>query len=174
MEEHGHIIKTRRGRYGIPEKMNLIVGRLHGHKRGFGFIIPDNPEIEDVFIPADGINNAMHNDKVIARVSGRTRGKRSYEGEIIRILKRANRKIVGTFERNKNFGFVSPDDSRIHFDIFVPGDGTFGAKNGQKVVVEIDKWPERRRNPEGRITEILGRKDEPGIDILSIIKTWST
>jgi len=170
MVKHGHIIKTRRGRYGIPEKMNLVVGRLHGHKRGFGFIIPDNPEIEDVFIPADGINNAMHNDKVIARVSGRTGGKRSYEGEIIRILERANRKIVGTFERNRNFGFVSPDDSRIHFDIFVPGDETAGAKNGQKVIVEIEKWPERRRNPEGRITEILGRKDEPGIDILSIIK----
>ena len=170
MEKAGYIVKTRRGRYGIPEKMNLVVGRLHAHQRGFGFIIPDNPEIQDVFIPADGMNGAMHNDRVIARISGKSSAERSYEGEIIRILYRANKEIVGCFEKNKNFGFVKPDDPRIHFDIFIPGDEMNGAKTGQKVIVEILKWAEKRRNPEGRIIEILGRKDKPGIDILSIIK----
>ena len=72
-----------------------------------------------MFIPADGMNGAMHNDRVIARISGKSSAERSYEGEIIRILYRANKEIVGCFE-NKNFGFVKPDDPRIHFDIFIP------------------------------------------------------
>lgn len=170
MERAGYIVKTRRGRYGMPEKMNLVVGRLHGHQRGFGFIISDSPGIEDVFIPAEGMNGAMHNDRVIARISGKSSSERSREGEIIRILERANKTVVGCFEKNKSFGFVNPDDARIHYDIFIPGDEIHSAKTGQKVIVEILKWPERRRNPEGRIIEILGQKDKPGIDILSIIK----
>lgn len=171
MEEEGLVVKTRRKRYGIPERMNLVVGRLQGSQKGFGFLIPDDPVIRDLYIPVENLNGAMHNDKIIARITKSSLGGNKSEGEIIRILKRANEKLVGTFEKNKNFGFVVPDDSRIYQDIFVSKDDFGEAKEGHKVVVEITRWPEGRRNPEGKVIEILGHKNEAGTDILSIIRS---
>lgn len=171
MEEEGLVVKTRRKRYGIPERMNLVVGRLQGSQKGFGFLIPDDPVIRDLYIPVENLNGAMHNDKIIARITKSSLGGNKSEGEIIRILKRANEKLVGTFEKNKNFGFVVPDDRRIYQDIFVSKDDFGEAKEGHKVVVEITRWPEGRRNPEGKVIEILGYKNEAGTDILSIIRS---
>jgi ribonuclease R len=171
MEREGDIIQTRKRRYGIPEKMDLIVGRLQCHQKGFGFVIPRDEMYEDIYIPADGINEAMHNDRVIAKiVRGKSEGHRT-EGEIIRILERANKKVVGTFEKSRYFGFVVPDDSRILYDIYIPQEESMGAREGDKVVAEITLWPERRRNPEGRIVEVLGHKSDTGIDVLSIIRS---
>ena len=169
LEENGEIVKTRTARYGVPERMDLVVGRLQGHNKGFGFVIPENKELADVFIPANMINGAMHNDRVIARVYRPTAPDKRSDGEIIRILKRANQTVVGIFESSQNFGFVTPDDPRMGQDIFIPKNEFNGAKNGAKVVVTLTSWPEKRRNPEGKITEILGFQDEPGVDILSII-----
>ncbi len=170
MEEQGLIVKTRKKRYGVPEKMNLIVGMLQGSPKGFGFLIPDNPGEKDLYIPVENLNGAMHNDKVIARITTRSVGGNKREGEIIRILKRGNEKIIGTFEKNKKFGFVTPDDRRIYQDIFVSKDDSGEAKDSYKVVIEITKWPEGRRNPEGKVIEILGHKDDTEVDIISIIK----
>jgi len=170
LEEEGKIYKTRKDRYGVPERMSLITGRLQGSDRGFGFVIPDDEEAGDVFISGDSLNGAMHNDRVIARINKSNTGGKRAEGEVIKILKRANTFIVGTFESSRYFGFVVPDDKRIASDIFIPKDEINGAKSGEKVVVELIKWPEQRRNAEGRITEIIGHKDDPGNDILSIIK----
>lgn len=170
MEAEGLIVKTRKKRYGLPERMNLIVGRLQGSKKGFGFLIPDNPNMKDIYIPVENLNGAMHNDKVIARITKASIDTMRSEGEIIRILKRANEKVVGTFENCKKYGFVVPDDQRIYQDIFVSREDFGGAKNGYKVVVEITQWPEGRRNPEGRVIEILGHKNDVGTDILSIIR----
>lgn len=171
MEQGGLVVKTRRKRYGTPERMNLVVGRLQGSQKGFGFLIPDNPDIRDLYIPVENLNGAMHNDKIIARITKGVEGGNKSEGEIIRILKRANEKIVGTFEKNRNFGFVVPDDRRLYQDIFVSKDDFGDAKEGHKVVVEITKWPEGRRNPEGKVIEILGHKNDAGTDILSIIRS---
>ncbi|MDI6704971.1 MAG: ribonuclease R [Bacillota bacterium] len=171
MESEGDLVQTRKKRYGIPEKMDLIVGRLQCHQKGFGFVIPRDELYEDVYIPADSINEAMHNDSVIAKIVRRKSEGNRTEGEIIRILERANKKVVGTFERSRNFGFVIPDDSRILYDIYVFQDETMGAREGDKVVAEITHWPEKRRNPEGRIIEVLGYKDDIGIDVLSIIRS---
>lgn len=171
MEQEGLVLKTRRKRYGIPERMNLVVGRLQGSQKGFGFLIPDNLDIKDLYIPVESLNGAMHNDKIIARITKGVVGGNKSEGEIIRILKRANEKIVGTFEKNRNFGFVVPDDRRIYQDIFVSKDDFGDAKEGHKVVIEITKWPEGRRNPEGKVIEILGHKNDAGTDILSIIRS---
>jgi ribonuclease R len=173
MEEEGLIIKTRKNRYGVPERMNLVVGKVQGHQKGYGFVIPDLQGEEDLYIPAENMNGAMNNDRVIARITKLgVPGKRT-EGEIIRILKRANTRVVGTFEKSDNFGFVVPDDKRIYQDIFIPKADINGAKTGHKVVVEVVKWPEKRRSPEGRIVEILGHKDKVGVDILSIIKKYN-
>ncbi len=173
MEREGEVIQTRKKRYGIPEKMDLVVGRLQCNQKGFAFVLPRDETYEDVFIPADGINTAMHNDKVIAKIVKSKTESSKTEGEIVRVLERANKRLVGTFERSRHFGFVAPDDSRILDDVFIAMDDIGGAKEGDKVVVEITLWPERRRNPEGKIIEVLGHKDDIGVDVLSIIRSYS-
>ena len=172
MEKEGLIVKTRKNTYGVPEKMNLIVGKLQGHPKGFGFIIPDDEDLEDVFVPAENLNGAMNNDRVVGRITRESHKDKKFEAEIIRILNRANDKIVGTFEKSPHFGFVVPDDKRIYQDIFIPKEHMNGAKTGQKVVAKVTEWPEKRRNPEGKIIEVLGNSDKPGVDILSIIKKY--
>ncbi|KUO77527.1 MAG: ribonuclease R [Clostridia bacterium BRH_c25] len=168
--EDGSIIITRKNKYGVTEKMNLVPGRIQGNKKGFGFLIPDNKEICDLFIPAENLNGAMHNDRVIVRLTAGELGTKKSEGEVIKILKRSNERVVGTFENGKGFGFVVPDDPRIYQDIFVSKADFNSAKDGHKVVVEITKWPEGRRNPEGIVVEVLGHKDDIGTDIISIIR----
>jgi len=169
MESDGEIVRTRTDHFGVPEKMGLVVGKLQGHQKGFGFVIPEE-ERPDVFIPSSFINGAMNGDRVVAKVTREENGGKKCEGEIIRILERANKTIIGTYEDSKNFGFVVADDKRIHHDIFIPKSERNGAKTGQIVIVEITEWPEKKRNPEGRVIEILGNKGEKGIDILTIIK----
>ncbi len=170
--EEGSIIVTRKNKYGVTEKMNMVPGRIQGNRKGFGFLIPDNKDIEDIFVPSEDLNGAMNDDRVIVRLTGGGQGIGSREGEVIRILKRANNTVVGTFETGKGFGFVVPDDRRLYQDIFISKSDFNGAKNGYKVVAEITRWPEARRNPEGKITEVIGHKNDAGTDIISIIKAY--
>ena len=173
LEHDAKIFKTRYDKYGIPEKMSLVVGRLSLSSKGFGFVIPENPLTEDesdLYIAQDDLKTAMHNDFVIARVNRQNLAGRSREGEIVRIVNRANKKIIGTFDASKNFGFVIPDDKRIGQDIFVARENFNKAKVGAKVVVEIINWPDKQRSAEGKIVEVLGYKGDVGIEILSIIK----
>lgn len=169
MEKEGLIIKTRTEHYGVPERMGLVVGKLQGHPKGYAFVIPES-ERPDVFIPSFNLNGAMHNDRVIAKITNETQGGKKCEGEIIRILERANKQVIGSYEDSGRYGFVVPDEKRIYQDIFIPKGCSGGAKTGDIVIAEITVWPEKRRNPEGRIIEILGKKGEKGIDILTIIK----
>ena len=173
MEQKGKIIRTRYGRYGVPDKMNLVVGKLQGNQAGFGFILPDKEELPDVYIPAGQMNGAMHGDHVVARLL--KGGGRSREGEIIRILKRRSPLIVGRYESGRQYGFVIPDDQRIFHDIFIPKTKTKKTtklKNGMKVQVKITRWPEKRRNPEGKVVEILGFPGDKEVDTLAIIKKY--
>lgn len=172
MEKKGEIIKTKKHRYAAPERMNLMVGKLQVHGKGFGFVLSELEGYGDVFISPSDMNGAMHNDRVIARISKKVGDGRRSEGEIIRILERANEEVVGIFESSRNFGFVVPDDTRIRMDVYVPKSEWNGAKDGHKVIAKITKWPEPRRNPEGKIIEVLGHKDDVGTDILSIIKKY--
>lgn len=172
MEKEGIIIKTRNELYGLVEKMNLLVGTIDGNEKGFGFLMPTDKTREDVFIPAEDMNGAFHGDKVVIRLKARAKPGRREEGEVIRIIERANETLVGTFESNKTFGFVVPDNSKIGYDIFIPKSAIGGARTNQKVVVQITKWPEKRRNPEGKVIEILGFVGEKGTDILSIIRQF--
>ncbi|WP_050608204.1 ribonuclease R [Clostridium niameyense] len=169
MEKDGDIVKTRTEHYGIPSRMGLVVGKLQGHQKGFGFVIAEE-EREDIFIPASNMNGAMHNDRVVVKILKEEVRKRKCEGEIIRILDRGNKTVIGIYEDSKNFGFVIPDDQKIYQDIFIPKSQRHGAKTGQVVVVEITEYPEKRRNPEGKIIEILGYKEDKGVDILTIIR----
>lgn len=171
IEAIGDIIETKKGKFGITEKMNLVPGRIQGNKKGFAFLIPNNKGIKDMFLPAENLAGAMNNDRVIVRLTVGELNTRKSEGEVIRILERANEKIVGLFESSKNFAFVIPDDPRIYQDIFISKGDFNGAATGHKVVVEITVWPDSRRNPEGKVIEILGHKDEAGTDIISIIRS---
>lgn len=167
LEAEGRVVRTRTSRYGIPERMNLAVGVLHGHPRGYAFLL--QPDGEDVFIPAENLNGAMHRDRVVVRLLGRARAGRKPEGEVIRILERANREVVGRLERHRSYGFVTPLDQRVYWDVFVPADQLGEAQTGDLVVVEITRWPERRRGPEGRVVRVLGPEDAPGVDVAAII-----
>ncbi len=172
LEEQGYIIKTRFETFGLPEKMGLVAGRFQLSAKGFGFVIPDNKgERPDVFIPPKNLHGAMNNDRVMARVESNVPGKRP-EGDIIRIITHANKRVVGVFKQSPDFGFVTPDDKRIGGDIYVLRKDFGGASSNQKVVVEITEWPTDRRNAEGRIVEVLGNLGDPGLEILSIIKQY--
>ena len=170
MENNGSIIRTKNNLYGIPEKMSLIVGTLQGNRRGYGFLLPDNKELNDVFISADALNGALHGDKIIVRVVMAGPNSKNQEGEVIRILERVNETLVGVYESSQNFAFVIPTDTRISKDVFVAKSDSNGAKTGEIVEVKITKWPENRRNPEGTVISILGHKDDAGTDIKAIIK----
>lgn len=173
LEAEGRIYKTHGNRYGIPARLNLVTGKIQGHERGYAFLIPDEEDMEDIFIPADSLGGAMHGDKAVARVNKKSSSDKRMEGEIVRILKRANTTLVGTFEKSMSFGFVVPDNKRISGDIFISKGQFNGARKGQKVVVEIVKYPEQRRNAEGKIIEVIGDIDQVGTDILSIIKSYN-
>lgn len=172
LEKEGFIIKTANERYAPINNDYLVVGKLEGHERGFGFVVSDDKDREDLFIPAENMAGAMHGDRVIANIIKRGIAGRRDEGEIIRILSRENQFIIGTFEDNKGFGFLIPDNPKIAYDVFIPKAAFNEAKNRQKVVVEVTKWPEQRRNPEGKVIEILGYIGEKGTDILSIIRQF--
>lgn len=170
LESEGKVYRSRHDRYGIPERMNLIRGRLQAHPKGFGFLIPDDREQVDVYIHANDLHGAMNNDLVLGRVTGKNHNGK-LEGEIIKVVQRANRQVVGLLESHEHFAFVIPDDKRINKDIFIPKHGMKGAVSGQKVVVNLVKFPEGARTAaEGEVVEILGHKDDPGVDILSIIR----
>jgi ribonuclease R len=168
MEERGLVVRTRSNRYGLPEKMNLVRGKLTGHAKGFAFVIPEEAGMDDIFIPPNETNNAMHGDIVLARVSSTSSGQRR-EGTIVRILERGVQQIVGTYTESKHFGFVIPDDKKFASDIFIPKEASMGAVEGHKVVVTLTSYPDGRKSAEGEVVSILGHKNDPGVDILSVI-----
>ncbi|WP_071460726.1 ribonuclease R [Bacillus massilinigeriensis] len=168
MEEKGLVVRTRSNRYGLPEKMNLVRGKLTGHAKGFAFVIPEEPGLDDIFIPPNETNNAMHGDIVLARVSSESGGQRR-EGTVIRILERGVQQIVGTYTESRHFGFVIPDDKKLTSDIFIPKESSAGAVEGHKVVVKLTSYPDGKKSAEGEVVAILGHKNDPGVDILSVI-----
>lgn len=174
LEDEGEIVRTRTNRYGVPERMNLIRGRLQAHPKGFAFVIPDDKSISDLYIHAIDLKGALNGDIVLARPSHEdVLSGRRLEGEIVRIVERANKQVVGTYQDEKFYGIVISDDKRLTKEIFIPKGANMGAVDGHKVVVEIVRYPETGRgNPEGKVIEILGHKNDPGVDILSIIRKY--
>lgn len=169
LEDAGELVRTRKNRYGLPERMNLVRGKLQMNKKGFGFLIPDDEKLDDIYIHSSDLNSAMNGDTVIVRLErGHSRHDRA-EGVVIRILERANQQIVGTFEAIADVGIVEADDKRIINEILIPKGSTLGAVTGHKVIVEITEFPERGRTAKGEVIQILGHKNDPGVDILSII-----
>lgn len=170
--DEGHIFETRKGKLASPKDLQMATGSFIGHARGFGFVTPEEGG-DDVFIPASETMGAMQKDRVLYKVLHKAEKGKKADGVIVKILERGMHKIVGTFEAsNKGFGFVVADDKKISKDIFIPKSYTKGAVSGHKVVVEIIDYGEERRNPEGKVVEILGHVNDPGVDILSVIRRY--
>ncbi len=172
MEKEGILIKTKKEKYVLPQKINMVVGILKNNKKGFGFVIPESDSEGDVYISPNDMNGAMHNDKVLVDVLCHETQDKKREGHIRKVLIRANDEIVGLFKSSGKYGFVIPDDIKIVDDIFIPKESINNAKTDDKVVVKITKWPLDERNPEGKIIEILGSSNDVGTDILSIIRQY--
>lgn len=165
----GKIVVDDRGLIRLPED-NMFSGEFMATKRGFGFVRVEGME-EDIFIPEPECHGAFHGDFVQVVVVEKQEGKR-WEGSILRILQRNCTTVVGTFTRNEHICFLVPDSEKIGRDIFIPKGKTLGAAPGQKVVAEIVDFGEGNKSPEGQITQILGHPDDPGVDVLSVIKAY--
>ncbi len=171
----GALLETRGNRLGLADMMDVVVGRIVTHPRGFGFVAPDKPVAGlsgDLYISGSNLNQAMHGDRVVARIERIGTDGRA-EGRILRILTRGAQTIVGRFDADaKGGGFVVPFDRRLVMDVEIPDADRRDAKSGDMVVVEITRWPTPARGPLGRIAEVLGDIDEPGVDNEIIIRKY--
>ena len=166
----GKLEQTPRGKY-VKASGRMLTGTFLGNAKGFGFVEVEGRE-EDLYIPEGKTKGAFHRDTVeVALLPGKA-GRRQ-EAEVVRVIARSIRHVVGTYEQSKeNYGFVIPDNTRLPQDVFVPREQSKGAVGGHKVVVEITDYGSDRRKPEGRVVEILGHINDPGVDILSIVRGY--
>lgn len=167
--EEGKITLSKRGKYSKGQTKR-ITGTFQANLRGFGFVMVEGEE-EDIFIPGENVNGAFQGDEVECIITGAPGGKRK-EGKIVRIVSHQVKKIVGLYEKSKSFGFVRPDNQRYLKDIYIPAGKEMGAMTGHKVVVELTSYGQEHAKPEGKIIEIIGHVNDPGADILSIVKDY--
>jgi len=166
----GELLQIRGNRFGLADRMDVVVGRLQMHPAGYGFVVPDDETADrDLFIAPTNIKEALHGDRVVARLEHQ-RGDRA-EGRIIRILQRANSTLVGRFEiDDSGLGYVVPFDRRVLADVQIPRGESRAAESGQMVVTELTRWPTATRPPAGRVIEVLGGLEDPGVDTRIIIR----
>ncbi len=168
MTKEGTLILNDKKEFTTVDDSNLILGTIQGNTKGFGFLIPEDSSLEDIYIHESKLNSAMDGDKVLVQEIPHKFREGSVEGVVKKIVERANEQVVGVYEDAKDYGFVIPDSSRLIQDIYIPKKKRRRARNGQKVVVKIEKWPKGNRKPEGKIIKILGYPDEKDVDVLSI------
>ena len=166
----GRIGVSKKGKYSKPEN-TAIIGIYQKTSRGFGFVVVEGRE-DDIFIKESDDGGAFHMDKVMVAITAEKHGDKRCEGKILKILEHQIKEVVGTYQKSKTFGFVVPDNKKICYDIFVPQEKSMGAVTGHKVVVELTSYGTLKKNPEGRVKEIIGHINDPGTDIMSIIKAY--
>jgi ribonuclease R len=169
----GSLIEIKGHRYGLPDRMDLVVGRFDGHPSGIGFVAPERPVeglTRDIVVPAHHLKEALHGDRVVVRIE-RHRDDGRAEGRIVQVLERAATSVVGRYDRDASgLGFVTPFDKRLTADIVIARDETRGAEPGLMVTVEVTRWPTPTRGPAGRIVEVLGDINDPGVDTEIILR----
>lgn len=171
LETEYKIRKNRKSKYIMMDTIYLE-GKFRANQKGFGFV-NIGKDIDEIYISSSNTNGALNGDTVLVKQLEIEDSTRSREGKIVKIIKREIEQVVGTFQNSKNFGFVVPDDKKIDTDIFISKNNFAGAKQNQKVVVKLTKYPVQGKNAEGKIIEILGDKDEAGVDMLSLIKEYN-
>ncbi len=169
MLRDGQLIQTRSGRFGLSEEMDLLAGHVLAHRDGFAFVRPEKGG-EDVYLAPREARRTLHGDKVLVRVAGLDRRGRPY-GNLVEVLERANEQVVGRYFREHGIGVVVPDNRRLNQDILIPEGAEAGAADGQIVVATIDRQPDRRSQPIGRVVEILGEHMAPGMEIEVAIRS---
>lgn len=175
----GRLVISKRGKYskplpkeaGVHSEREELTGVYLSNSRGFGFVEVEGRE-EDLFIPEGKSGGAFHKDKVQVELLGHCRKGKRQEAKVIQVLERSVSQIVGVFEKSRNFGFVIPDQVKTYSDIFIPADSMKDAGDGDKVVVELTDYGDGSRKPEGKVTEILGHVNDPGVDILSVVRAF--
>lgn len=170
LEENYKIVKNRKNRYRLIGE-NFVEGIYRKNQRGFGFVKIDDME-DEIYIAKEDSLNALNGDRVLIEITEEQNKVKRAEGKIKKIIKHEKETVVGTFQESRNFGFVVPDDKAFGTDIFISKGKFLNAKNNQKVVVKITKYPQKGKNAEGEIIEVLGSIDEAGVDMLSIIKEY--
>jgi len=169
MVRDGELVITRKGLYGPPEDMSLVSGYFEPHKEGYGFVILERPGERDIFIPARATMGAMNHDRVIVRVANWHRR----EGQIVRILERAQTRIVGTFEVSRTGSFVRPKNRFVNVDLSIAKKDRGRAKHGDMVIAEIISYPTDRKNPVGRVVKILGKPQDPKAEVEAVIDEFN-
>ena len=152
-------------------KDEIIEGNYRKHQKGFGFVKIEGQE-KEIFIAKENSKGALNEDYVQVKIISDGNGDKNAEGQIIKIIRHEKNNVVGTFQKSRNFGFVVPDDKNFGTDIFISKNNCANARNNQKVIVQILKYPEKGKNAEGKITEIIGGVNEAGVDMLSLIKQY--
>ena len=161
------IKETDRGKYTINQDRKYSVGTLDVTSNGNAYFISDDFE-EDIFIPSINLNKGLHKDTVKV-YTYQKRGGKKLEADVVEVLERAKTEFVGVLQMNKNFGFVIPDDQKMYADLFISQNKINDAEDGDKVVVTLIDWPERSKNPFGKITKVLGKPGEHDTEIHSIL-----
>lgn len=168
--DSGKLITTKKGKLIHPSKMGFYTGKLMTHQKGFGFVRIEEEGQEDIFIPPPKIGSALNNDIVLVKLVRKATETQKNEGEIVEVITRYNKEVIGTYQESQSFGFVIIDDKKFNKDVFISKKNSGNAKDGDVVIVEITKWPKDGKKPEGKIVEVIGSKGDPGIDIISIIR----
>lgn len=167
----GRIEQTKKGKYQLA-KTEFVSGSFDATARGFGFVRVEGSD-KDIYIPETEVNGAFHGDEVLVQITEEHEGSRkNREGRVVKILNRGIKTLVGTFDQNKKSGFVIPDNQKIPVDIYIPATRTKGAVSGHKVVVKLTDYGKKNKKPEGIVTEILGHVNDPGSDLLSVVKAY--
>ncbi len=167
LENKGEIVKTKKDKYNLPERANVVVGRLQTNRRGYGFV---SAEAHDIYVSKFNMCGALHKDRVMVRLIGRRYKDGNVEGKVIKILERANNKIVGKFVIKNKTAYVFPTDKKIFCRIVIPPKLTLGAKNNQLVVCEIEQWSLKKRPTRGRVIEVLGDTSAKNVEIEVVIR----
>jgi ribonuclease R len=161
-------VRTKGDRYTVPARLDLHAGRLVGNAAGFAFCVSDDPEEDDVYVPAAGVRPAMHGDRVLVRVERGRRGGRS-EGRVVRVLERGTTRVIGVLRRGRTAAVVVPQEQRITVPIVVPRGADGGARDGDMVVAELTRYPERQTEAEARVSTVLGPASDPRVETEAVI-----
>ena len=170
LEKDMYFIETKKGRIIPPSQVGLFVGKFISHRKGFGFIESDNENERDLYISSKDVNGAIHGDRVVAEITKEASGYKRAEGKVVQIIKRNVTQIVGVFKPHEHFAFVVPKRTEFKSDVYIQEKYFNGAEEDDMVLVEITKWEVDNKKPEGRIIEVLGNKNDRGIEIESIIR----
>ena len=170
LEKDMYFIETKKGRIIPPSQVGLFVGKFISHRKGFGFIESDNENERDLYISSKDVNGAIHGDRVVAEITKEASGYKRAEGKVVQIIKRNVTQLVGVFKPHEHFAFVVPKRTEFKSDVYIQEKYFNGAEEDDMVLVEITKWEVDNKKPEGRIIEVLGNKNNRGIEIESIIR----